>query len=536
MPRRPCASWRQWTFPALVVAALTLLTEIPYIAGRCASPPARRFGGILLWVDDLNMYFSFIRQAADGHWLFVNRLTHLPHAPAFFNPEYLAVGLLIRWLSLTDTAAFALWRLAGVVVLIGGFAALLSVVETRPLVRKAALALFAFGGGLGWIVRLLGTWGIGTSLRKSWGAYLDLDLQSGLQPFAQAMLNPHFSLPHGLLLIVMTLYFMAERNGRAPYYVVAGIVAALSGLLRPYDLITLWTALPLFVLLAPEPLKSRRTVRRLLPLIVTAPILAYFVWLFSMHPIFRHWAGQGAIEPVPLLGQLIGLGLPGLVVVGRLCRPRARSFARVEERFCLAWLATVLILLHGRRWLPFLPFSPQLMMPTMGAVYVLALPAIRFGRPPALAFLVLLNSISSGVMIWERTRTVSTHHHYYHVRVADLAAYEWLNDAAREDDVILADELNGNRLGRFVSARVVLGHYSVTPWSDARRAEIGRLLFGELSAADAHAYLKTMGVRWLFFHPRRHPGFHPGRIPGCRIRYRARGVAIYSFDPRPRRS
>jgi hypothetical protein len=539
------ARWTRWTFPALVFAVLALLTEIPYIAGRCASPPERRFGGILLWVDDLNMYFSFIRQAADGHWLFINRLTHLPHTPAFFNPEYLAVGLLIRWLSLTDTAAFALWRVVGIAALVGGFAALLSVVEPRPLARKMALVLFAFGGGFGWILRLLEALGPGTPLRRIWGAYLDFDLQTGIQPFAQALLNPHFSLPHGLLLIVMALYFMAERNGRTLHYVAAGIIAALSGSVRPYDLITLWTALPLFILIAPGPIRSWRTLQRLLPLLVTAPMLVYFAWLFSMHAIFRYWARQGAIEPIPLLGQLLGIGLPGLAVIWRLLRPRAYPLSRAEDRFCLAWLVTVLILLHGRRWLPFLPFSPQLMIPTMGAVYVLALPVLRFERLKAmpivarcaiLTSLVLVNSLSSGFMFYERARIACTHHHYYHVRVADVAAFEWLNRVAHEDNVVLAAEQDGNRLGRFVSARVVLGHYSVTPHSDLRRAEIERLLSGAMSANEAHAYLKTMGVRWLYLHPRRHPNFRPGCIPGCRLRYRARGVAIYTFDPSPQPS
>jgi len=69
-----------WTTTLAVAAALFLLTELPYASGRAASPPEHRFLGMLRNVDDLNMYFSFIRQAAEGHVLFEDRLTHLPHA------------------------------------------------------------------------------------------------------------------------------------------------------------------------------------------------------------------------------------------------------------------------------------------------------------------------------------------------------------------------------------------------------------------------------------------------------------------------
>jgi hypothetical protein len=41
------------------------------------------------------MYFSFIRQATEGHWLFVNRLTSLDHQPVLLNVEWFAVGRLI---------------------------------------------------------------------------------------------------------------------------------------------------------------------------------------------------------------------------------------------------------------------------------------------------------------------------------------------------------------------------------------------------------------------------------------------------------
>jgi hypothetical protein len=533
-----------WTYVTLVVLVIGALTEIPYAAGRRASSPDYIFSGFLMWVDDLTMYFSFIRQAAEGHWLFVNRLTHELHQPAFFNPGFLAVGLLMRWLSLPDVVAFEVWRFVGLAALVSGFAYLMRVVEPRPLVRQVGLVVFAVGGGLGWLVRWLTVSGLWTGSERAFGPYLALDLAMALHPFAQAMLNPHFSLPHGLLLFMMAFFFRGEREGKTRDYLWSAVIALASVSMRPYDLVTLWAVLPIYVLVSPERLLSRRTARRALPLILTAPLVVYNGWLFVLHPVFRFWASQGAVGRIPLLGQCIGLGLPGLAVPWRLLRWRTYPIVSPVERFGLIWMGVLLFLLNAGRWLPLLPSSPQFLVPLMGPVVLLALPVLHLDRDPVEGVgwirrariwlpLVLLNAISSGVLLIDRAQIVSTHHRYYHVQTRDRAAFDWLNGHARPDEVVLAEPQDGNRIGRFTSAHVVWGHYGVTPSSARREMEIERLLAGGMTTAEAEDYLRATRVRWIFVHPGRYPGFDPTRIPGCRQEYRNRGVAIYGLSPAP---
>jgi hypothetical protein len=516
-------AWRSIATPALAALGLFLVGEIPYAAARHVSPPNHVFGGTLRWVDDVNMYHSFIRQAADGHWLFENRLTHLPHAPAFFNPEFLAVGLVERWGSLPDTTAFELWRAAGVLTLLCGFCALLRATAVPGEQRPVALLLFATGGGFGWLSSWLGLGG------------LRLDLTSGLQPFAQMLLNPHFSLPHGLVLLLLTLFLKGDTTGQARWYLAAAGVAALEGLMRPYDLMTLWIALPVFSVLTAARTSDKRVLAwRVLPLCATLPVLAYFLFLFRLHPVFRYWASQGVMEPLSPAEHLAAVGITGLLALGRIVRWRALPLSR-GEALLLVWLCALIVVSHGSRWVAWLPFSAQAAIPGMACVVVLALPLLKdlaasfpwLGSGWVTAFLVVLNSLSSLAVLNERTRVVSTHFDNYHVRIADMDAFEWLRTRAKDSDVILANYGDGNRLARYVSAHVVLGHYAVTPHAAEIEASVRRLLNGELERARAAQLLASWRVRWIYTSPRRQPDTMLERIPDCARSYSGRGVVIY---------
>jgi hypothetical protein len=508
-----------------VAALVFAIGEIPYLAARAASPPEHRFGGVLQWVDDLNMYFSFIRQAADGRFLFANRLTHLPHDPAFFNPEFLAVGLLMRFTGASDTTAFAIWRAAGILALVLGFTALLWATRTPHAQRSLALLLFLLGGGLGWLALVLGLEGP------------RLDLDSGFQPFAQMLLNPHFSLPHGLVLLFLASWCRGEQEGRTAWYAAASLVALLEGLIRPYDLLTLWIALPAAVLMTPDARRTpRSTLPRALPLLATLPALAYFVLLFRTHPAFRHWASQAGAPPPSFAAHAASLGLMGLVGLWRLARWRSHPLG-AHERPLLAWLVAVFAVVHSTRLVPWLPFSPQAGTSGMAPVVLLALPALpslpwsSLGAARwALAGLLAANCLSSAVILQARTKVASTHFNYYHLRTAELDAFAWLARNARASDVILANYKDGNRLGRFVSSRVVLGHYSVTPASASIQAGVEAFLAGALDDDGARRMLADWNVRWVYYSPRAYPSPVLHRVPWCARRYRERGIAIYECE------
>jgi hypothetical protein len=520
---------------ARIALALCLfaLGEIPYARARAAAPPGHAFGGHVYYLDDLSMYFSFIRQAADGNWLFVDRLTHVPHAPAFFNLEWLAVGWILRACGSAD-AAFAAWRLAGVFALVFGFAALAAAAGLPTRVRAIALVAFAFGGGFGWIVTALEAAGFVPRLAALPALYWKLDLVAGVHPFLQSVLNPHFSLPHGLLLLFFAAYLRAQATQRPRDHALAAVLAAGLGFARPYDLALLWAALPLHAVVRADRGLTARHALGLLPLAASAPALAYHAWLFTAHPVFSHWARQGAPPAVPLACQLLGLGLAGVFLVVRLARPRAAALADGPTRLLLVWMIVVLVFVHAHTVLPGVPYASQLMTSLMAPVVLLAAPVLARVNGPALVALLAVNAISSGVLVAERTRAVSQPGYYD--APGDILAARWLAAHAEPTDVILSRRPAGNRLGRLVSARVALGHYSVTP--DAARLEerVERFFAGAMAPAEAVAFVRELGVRWIYRSLTESPDLRAKELPGITRAYHAAGIVIYSVSSAQTRS
>ncbi|MCC6487302.1 MAG: hypothetical protein IT364_07360 [Candidatus Hydrogenedentes bacterium] len=534
---------------ALVALALALvlfgITQYPYRYADRHAPEGTRFIGEIAMMDDINSYFSFIQQAAHGHLVFHNAMTHLEHEPVFVNLEWLAAGIFMRVFGWSTRTTFEAWRFAGAVSLLSGFAALTLALPMSTRERLVALGMCAFGGGFGWFLfglSKLGWVDISAQLGLLNPA---MDLITPIHPFGQITKNPHFSLPHGTFLLVMAAYVVAE-NGRSPrWYGVAAVMAVLHGLIRPYDIISLWAFLPVFMALESFRARSwcvRQNLWRALPLAATAPVLLYYVYIFSLHPVFKSWSSQGVQPPMPLGWHLLALGLAGVLFVYRLVRFRTYPLATPSERLLAVWALVTLVLVHSNRVLPFMPYTPQLAVPMITAIILVSAGAFRprdhgAARPAALAALALflvLNALTSPFYL-QRAASAAASNKSLYVHVEDLKAIDWLKDHVREQDVILSNYAMGTKLGQLLPARVVLGHWALTPHVDALGKRIDQLIDGRLEPGEAAALLAELRARYLYVpNPRRWArAYPPGAIPGIRLVYDNPSIAIYEVRRMP---
>ncbi len=342
------------------------ITEVSYAIVAAKTPPGYESLGIVSLGMDINSYYSFIHQAAEGHWLFRNNMTHMDCDRAFFNLQWLIVGKAMSWFAWTPQVTFKAWRFSGAIVLTLGFASLAVVALPKTWQRVTAMLMFTFGGGFGWLLAMLGTFGI-VDTRDSFGLRNPaIDLITAIHPFAQVLKNPHYSLPHGIFLLFVTLYVRGEQTKRARWYIAAAIMANIQGLMRPYDLITICAVLPAFVameLLRTWNMPPRVAFMRLLPAVLSLPQFGYYYYIFSLHPVFKYWASQGAQPPTSIFWYTLGLGLAGLLFIWRLVRSRHEPFATPTERFFVVMAIVIFALFHGNH-LKFLgtklfSFSPQ---------------------------------------------------------------------------------------------------------------------------------------------------------------------------------
>lgn len=507
--RKPLPRDAAWVI--FVSLCALLLTEIPYKACRDAAPAGSVFIGQIAVAEDINSYYSFMRQAALGHIVFSNTMTYIDHRPVFVNVEFLVLGKLMGWFGWSPQTVFEVWRVAGVFALIAGFATLAHVALHSEFQRRVALVLCAFGGGFGWLLTIFARMGL-LSIRPG----LDLqnpalDLNSGIQPFLQMARNPHFSLPHGTFLLAFACMVLAERTRRAKWYGIAGIIAVLHGLMRPYDLISLFTILPVFILLEcawARRVEWRWNMVRSAPLVLTAPLLLYYAYLFSVHPVFKYWASQGGHPaPIPVHWHLVSLGLALVLFIGRVLRARSQPIATPDERLVLVWGASLIVLFHSYRFVPFMPYTPQLAVPSVTPLIVIGvtlLPTLKgmaaHQRRYWLAMGVLLvsaNALSTPVYLRQESRRAPADPLHY-IRTADIDAVAWLNNHTRETDVVLAKYPYGTRISQYLNARVAVGHWALSPHVAQLNPRIDAVIDGNATPGEASALLDEIRPRYIY--------------------------------------
>ena len=507
---RPSTRTTYWSL-ALVAIAVFAVTEVPYLLGSRWAPHGTIYDGFVGMIDDQNMSYSFIRQATEGDWLFINRLTHIPHDKALLNLEWLAAGRLTAWLNGSDAVVYAIWRLVGIGLLLAGFWQLVSTIGLGQSERRVALWMCALGGGFGWLFLGLERAGLIPPIPEA-----TLDLSDAIHPFSHMFANPHLSVSHGLSLLCLAAYAAGEATGRMRWYAAAGGIAAVHGLVRPYDLVLIYGVVPLFVLverIATGGWSLRTTLLRLLPLLMTAPVLAYCIALFRFHPVFKYWASQGDVKTIGLHWHILSLGLAGALFLVRLGLARRYPLKSPGERFLLVWIFGALVLVHGKS-LPgfgFLPFAPVFgitlpsVMLVLGSVVLAPLfqqAAVRstWHKRGLVAALVIGNAVGSTAWLVKYSRNLACFPDHY-ISDAEHGAQDWLNRHAKRSDVVLSTLPSGNRLGKYVSCRFVLGHWSVTPHVKELRERVERFYSGEMSRDEARGFLKELNVRWVYRGP-----------------------------------
>jgi hypothetical protein len=521
-----------------VVLAAFFESCLPYHFAEANKPPSASFLGQVAHTTDQNMYFSFIRQAYDGNIVFNNRLTATPNSGAFVNLQFLAVGRAMRLFHLSENVVYQVWRFAGVLFLALGFA-LLSLIALPSLSKRlAALCVFIFGGGFGAFFWFAGAHDL---LSRETTFRLTPDLWSGLLPFQQLMCNPHFSLPHGLMLIGCALFLLAEIRAQSVWlYVASGTIFLVNGFVRPYDLISLAVVIPVFI--ASEAIRRfdwRACALRAIPLAIMLPALVYSIWLFEYHPIFKYWSQQGhniQFMPSPHI-QMFSYGIIGLLAIGRILQFRSNPLSLIE-RFLLVWFVGIFFCVHLGSIIPALGFSPQnsipLFAPLVLFTFSLRLRLRGFHRGlfiAVIAVLLAIGNVGGLAHSWRPFFSTADSQNYY-ATADETAALGWLDKNVGPGGVVLALPPVSGRISKYTSASSLVGHHSVTPHYNSVLVQVRRVLAARQFTPSQHRMLRELGADYLFVGPQeqRSLGFDPNTAPGLARVFAQGSVAIYKVE------
>jgi hypothetical protein len=374
-------------------------------------PVGRAFAGNFHWIDDFYNYLSYAQQAEGGQLLFRNKLA-AQGSPRLVNVEWWLVGTASRWLGGRLLLAYALLGVVATLALLAAAERWLALLAVPPSRRAAALALLAFGGGLGGLIFELTDLGVARCAELSVAVF----------PYLEIAGNPHFVA--GTALLLWTLWFFSEQP--TPRGTLLGILTgSVLALARPYE-IGLLVAMRVTATLVIEP--RTRWLRSLLPLVGLAPAMAYDAWVFFGTKEFATFRQGGAfpgrLEAAAALGPVL------LLALSEWRRPVRGGEHRRARLQLWAWAATGLLLLATRPG----GFSLQLAVGLGVPLLLLAGAALSELDGKAAVLVTLLFATSAAV----ETRILIADDPNWFVPAERLATARALRQVCRTGDRLLA--------------------------------------------------------------------------------------------------
>lgn len=414
---------------------------------------------------DTNNYLAYARQAASGRWLFRNPMTAEPHSAVLFNFEWLIVGKVSSWLNVSLAAGMNIVRLLCLVLMCCGVYWLSSFLFCSTFIRRVALVASLTAGGYGWLraLRLL-------HIPIDSSYFLDLT-NANLFPFYWALKLPHFLVAESFVVLGLCLFLYAESSRRASHYVTAGFCYMVAGACRPYDMLFLMSATTAFLALwcwNHRELRLRITTRAL-PILMCVPLLAYYFWIFKIHPIFRWWSNAG--NPAPAAWLLaVGYGMTLLFLPFSAWRLR-RGGLGDSGSFMLCCLLTAIVFAHAHQLLHFsFQFATNIFVPLVMVVLVgLKKPIANWKENQrwagvSVVALLAVNSFTS-IALTGQAILLATQGDYRtdsHL----LEALSWLNAHSDTDDVIFADFDTANLIPQYTHDNVFCGYDNAVHFDD----------------------------------------------------------------------
>ena len=542
MNHRSCVARTEWHFVLLWSLVAVTVTSIPYALGAGLATDDRVFGGFVCAVEDGYSYLAKMRQGAEGAWLFHIAYTSEPHPGALFFPFHLMLGKVAALLPGGALTTRMIWvyhvaRVAfgfGLLAMVYRFLAALT---TSVTIRRLAWLLTTFGGGLGWFLVAIGA--------PEWLGSLPLDfiLPEGFT-FLVLYAFPHIALGRTLLLggLLLLIGGWSKESAGEPSLVKGGVIPGLlwlaMGLIVPFYVGVAWAVTGAAWI--GTTIRQRRFSwftmgTAAVAGLISAPIVAYSLWVFNTYPVYRAWSSQNLILSPHPLHYLVAFGLylaPALLAV----RPAWRS-----ERpawLALAWVAVVPLLVY-------LPFNLQRRLVEGAQVPLSFLTAwgltrlFRLGieteslrRTLTVTVIVVTFSLTNALLVTGNSLALFDRPHPIYRDAGEVAALDWLDERVAPGDVVLSSYATGNYLPARVTAHAFVGHGPETVDAEQKRELAERFFAPEAESGWRASLLVEYGVDYVFWGPaeRALGSFDPDRAPFLDQIYAKRDYEIYATD------
>lgn len=489
----PSITQREWRQVAYFTAGVLLITTVPYLLGWRLQGHSWLFNGFAFGVEDGNAYLGKMRLGVRGYWnffLFFSPESH-PSVPLFYLPYILTgqfIGLFIDsrspavlgWM----VVAFHVMRLVFDALLIASLYRFIALFLVAPSQRLMALLLACFGGGLGWLLIIIGQSNLFGDLPaeffipEGFGFYVLYGL-------------PHIALARALLFI--GLYMLITQQH---YYQMlwVGLCWVGVGLCVSFYLVVIYGIVGswgLALWFRHKRFPRQFAVRGLLATGFTFPLFLYYLLVFNQNEAFAQWSSQNLLPSPHPLHYLLAYGV--LVILAGLS---VRRYFPITDNSILLVMWVLMVPL----WV-YIPINVQrrLAEGVLVPLAILATPTLFHIRWRSAIVTILL--LSSLLLLLGSIFAVFRQDRPLYRPYDEVAALDWLNDHAAENAVVLGTFETGNFVPSRTNLRTFLGHGPETLHSLDKGDLVDRFFSDEMSEAERLAFYERYHIRYIFYGP-----------------------------------
>ncbi|MFN7974849.1 MAG: hypothetical protein U0166_21270 [Acidobacteriota bacterium] len=493
-----------WRFAALV-ATIVAATSAPAISWWLRTPPGQvGLGGDFVSLGDFLTYVSWLKQAEQGHLLFLNLYDPVPQERTLFLPFFLVLGTLARVTGAPAMLALHLARAAASVLLFLTARGFVRAMLPEDGARVRAFLMLALGTGLPALVPEASPVSamFDSALHAfSWCLFL-VAARAWLAGPARTRGGQAPALRGGGVDRHAT--GGEQGGGRAPALqsasaagaAIAGICASALLFVHPYDAVTLTTIVAATSIDAMAR-RTRGSFGRFATFgLCAAPAAAHVAWTVARSPALRTWA----MFPRRTSGwELLSFGTIAVLALLAALAPR-----RDLDRALLIWIAAELALVllplpSQRRYILGLQ-APLAILAARGFDALIA----RGLRRTAKYLLACAFPVSVLMLLIDATNLTRSARFVDAGLVAEIRELEKLPPG-----VIFARPYLGQLIAPFAGRQVFAGHPGQTPDIAGKTRVWEDFAAGKVSDAE----LASLGMRWIVVE-------EPPEGPGPRLQIR----------------
>jgi hypothetical protein len=494
----------------LVAMALIIVAVAPYVVGYFKTPSGQVFLGTSPFnIADQPVYYTYIEQVKSGSFTNFDFFTPEKQGRGIFQVSWFVPGVLARVFDFSPIAAYHIWRIFLIPILIFILYLFISLFFAEKFLRFTAFLLALFGSGWG-VYALAFLSDKFYSLPK----FLPLDVWvPESNTFLSLMLTPHFVLSLIFLLLVFYFWILFIKTSKIIFSVISGFVAVIFFSFHPYFVPLVYLVLGLQAVLIIWQERKVFTPKILGLIIVFAlsfPSVLYHFYLLASDYVLR-MRGLEMLESnfMPtIFAMLVGYGIFGIIAVFGAAK-NFKNISKQEWLFAYLWLFSNVILF-------FLPFAfprrltegfqiPLALFSAVFIVFIFKKIAANYSRKRLVVLIVFAVLILMPTTVFNFSRFFTVYFFpgaeepFFYRQRGEIEAMGWLRQNTPSGTVILAAPWNGNLIPAFSQRKVFFGHMDETLFAAFRKAEADWFFKDNSNDVLKKEFLKREGVGYVFW-------------------------------------